>query len=67
MNNITSMDWFLYIVIALVIGIVIGYFILRWVFQVEKTIKMQRRQITLLKMIAIKLGVPEKDIPVDNF
>lgn len=63
MDKLTTTDWLFILLIASVILIIASYYLLRWIFDVKKQLAFQRRQITLLKMIAIKLGVPEKDLP----
>lgn len=45
-----------------IIGLVATFFLLRWVFLIEKRMKQNEQSIGLLKLIADKLGVPKEDI-----
>lgn len=65
MNNYHPETILFVALIVAVIVIIASYYLLRWIFDVKKQLDFQRRQITLLKMIAIKLGVPETDLPED--
>lgn len=49
-------------VFGLAIFFAVGYFFLRWVFEVEKNTKLQEKQVKLLREIAEKQGVPHTAI-----
>lgn len=55
-------ETFLYFLIGGIVGIIVFYFFMRWVFSVDKQLKNQKMMIFLLKEIALKNGVEKEEI-----
>lgn len=66
MKEETFSDLWPVILIAAILSIVLGYVVLRWIFSVNKQLRNQEHQIALLKLIALKLGVAESELPVEE-
>lgn len=66
MKEETFSDLWPVILIAVVLSIALSYALFRWILSVEKHLKNQEQQITLLKLIALKLGVTESDLLVEE-
>lgn len=66
MKEETLSDLWPVILIATILSIALGYVVLRWIFSVQKQLRNQEHQIALLRLIALKLGVPESELPVEE-
>jgi hypothetical protein len=62
MSESEAMNYFIYATIGLGIWVAIAYFFYRWVFDVDKHLANQEKQIQLLRKIAEKQGVQEHEI-----
>jgi len=48
--------------IFLIIFFIIGVFITRWIFRIDKIVKLQEKQYAVFMLIAAKMGVDKDDL-----
>ncbi len=58
----TSDEYFVISIFAAGFGILVYYFVARWIFKVDTNLDIQRRQLNMLIEIAKKLDVPIENI-----
>lgn len=56
------MEQSLYLLGAVIVGLILSYYIQRWIFEVSAFRKGQERQIKLLELLARKAGATEEEI-----
>jgi len=60
MNDFTNVV--LPYLIFIIIFFIIGVFITRWIFRIDKIVKLQEKQYAVFTLIAAKMGVNKEDL-----